>query len=216
MMNHRVQNVLGIEHKEKSVKVSFDEAEKSKALEFGYEYWDDPDYPGYAGYVYDGRWKPAARRLVSFFDMRDGDTVLDAGCGKGFLLFDIKSHNPKIATFGIDASGYALSHAHPSVQSDIIRGSIAALPFEDKAFDVVYSVDVVYTMSVDECADAMREIERVGKRAFVQVESYRNEQERDNLITWDCTARTVMSTDEWARFFSDIGYSGYYYWRVFL
>ena len=50
------------------------------------------------------------------------------------------------------------------------------LPFPDKSFDVVISVNTVHNLNASECAQALREIERVARRgAFVTVDAYRDE-----------------------------------------
>src|SRR5262245_47129648 len=56
------------------------------AKRFGKEYWDGDRKYGYGGYVYDGRWAPVAEMLVRHYALSNASSVLDVGCGKGFLL----------------------------------------------------------------------------------------------------------------------------------
>ena len=72
-----------------------------KASNWGYDYWDGSRQTGYGGYKYDGRWKKVAKQLVEKYQLGDGAKILDVGCGKGFLLHDLKSQNPKIEVLGL-------------------------------------------------------------------------------------------------------------------
>ena len=82
-----------------------------KALNWGYDYWDGSRQTGYGGYKYDGRWRTVADQLIEKYKLKDGAKILDVGCGKGFLLHDLQSQNPKIEVAGIDVSAYALENA---------------------------------------------------------------------------------------------------------
>ena len=61
----------------------------------------------------------------------------------------------------------------------------------------------------------MQEIERVSRgHSFVMVDAYRTEAERQALLEWVLTARTVLHVDEWRELFTSAGYTGDYYWWV--
>ena len=59
------------------------------------------------------------------------------GCGKGFLLHDLKSQNPKIEVTGIDVSAYAIENAMETVKGNCHIGCALELPFDDNSFDLV-------------------------------------------------------------------------------
>ena len=75
------------------------------AKEFGKMYFDGPREYGYGGYRYDGRWVSIAKEIVSRYNLKKGDRVLDIGCAKGFLVKDLLSIG--IEAYGIDVSEYA-------------------------------------------------------------------------------------------------------------
>ena len=64
----------------------------------------------------------------------------------------------------------------------------------------------------------MGEIERVTKnsRAYIQVDSYRSEEERDLFLDWVLTAHTHDYPAGWKAIFAEAGYQGDYYWTLIL
>ena len=73
----------------------------------------------------------------------------------------------------------------------------------------------IHNLDRDDCAQSLREIERVSREAsFITVDAYRNDAEREAMLAWNLTAKTVMHVDEWKEFFADVGYTGDYYWFI--
>jgi hypothetical protein len=78
---------------------------------------------------------------------------------------------------------------------------------------VVISITTVHNLERAECARALQEIERVSRgKSFITVDAYRNDEEKDLMLAWNLTAKTVMHVDEWKAFFKEAGYTGDYYW----
>ena len=89
------------------------------------------------------------------------------------------------------------------------------LPFPDKSFDAVISINTVHNLVREECGKALQEIERVSRgKSFITVDAYRNEEEKERMYAWNLTAKTIMTTDEWITFFKEVGYSGDYFWFI--
>ena len=110
-----------------------------KASKWGYDYWDGSRQTGYGGYKYDGRWKTVADQLIKKYQLKEGAKILDVGCGKGFLMHDLRVQIPEIEVTGIDVSGYALENALETVKSNCHLGCASELPFTDDTFDLVCS-----------------------------------------------------------------------------
>ncbi len=72
------------------------------AKQYGREYWDGDRRFGYGGYNYDGRWKPVAEALIKEYKLGEEAKVLDVGCGKGFLMHELKKLLPKAEVLGFD------------------------------------------------------------------------------------------------------------------
>ena len=95
---------------------------------------------------------------------KDGNlTLLDAGCGTGGQLADLRGDGRITRTVGLDFSMEAVRIAAERGLGGLLRGSTMTLPFRDEAFDVVTSIDVLYIRGVDD-ERAMSEICRVLKR----------------------------------------------------
>lgn len=190
--------------------------DRAIARRFGREFFDGERRHGYGGFSYNPRfWGPVIPTLQRHFGLTAGSSVLDVGCAKGFMLHDLCDAIPEITVRGIDVSEYAIEHAMENVRAFVSVADARALPFPDKSFDVVISINTIHNLDREECRLALREIERVAKSgSFVTVDAYRNEEERDAMFAWNLTAKTIMHVDEWKAFFREIGYTGDYYWFV--
>jgi SAM-dependent methyltransferase len=190
-------------------------SQREIAKRFGREYFDGDRGQGYGGYRYDGRWVPIAERMRDFYGLAPGDLILDVGCAKGFLLHDFRAAIPGVRVAGLDLSAYAVERAMDDVRPFVLVGSADALPFADKSFDLVVSINTVHNLEQDRCVLAISEMERVSRRfKYLQVDSYRSEQERENFERWQLTAVTYFDPAGWRRVFERAGYTGDYYWTI--
>ena len=59
---------------------------------YGKDYWDGDRKFGYGGYRYIKNYhKPLAEKLIKDYKLTNNSKILDIGCGKGFLLYEIKN-----------------------------------------------------------------------------------------------------------------------------
>lgn len=179
------------------------------AKQWGYDYWDGDRKHGYGGMRYDGRWFPVAEKLASQYGLKPGQKVLDIGCGKGFLLYELTRAVPGLEVCGLDISSYAIEHAKPEVKPFLQVGHARKLPFPDASFDLVISLNTLHNLYCHELDDALREMQRVTKgNAYLVVESYRNESEKANLLYWQLTCESFCTPEEWEWWFKQTGYKG--------
>ena len=179
-----------------------------KAKQWGYDYWDGDRRICYGGYHYDGRWKKVAERLRDHYQLKAGDKVLDVGCGKGFLVHDLCELG--IDACGMDVSSYAIEHAKEEVRSKVQLGHAKELPFADKEFELVISINTLHNLYNYELSAALQEMERVAKRKYLCVESYRDEKEKQNLLYWQVTCEAFCKPLEWEWWFQQTRYTGDY------
>ena len=75
--------------------------------------------------------------------------ALDAGCGTGGFLTRLATEFPDRVLFGIDLDPLACRRAAAKSARPACAGSVNALPFVDRAFAVVFSLDVLCHRKVD-------------------------------------------------------------------
>jgi protein-L-isoaspartate(D-aspartate) O-methyltransferase len=180
------------------------------AKQWGYDYWDGDRKICYGGYRYmEGRWEKVARAMADHYGIKAGDKILDIGCGKAFLLYDFTKVVPGVEIHGIDISQYAIDHAKEEVKHRLLVGNATALPYPDREFDFVFSINTLHNLHCFDLDRALREMERVGKRnKYLCVESYRNEREKANLLYWQVTCEAFNTPEEWQWWFEQTGYTG--------
>ena len=87
------------------------------AKKYKKEYWDGDRKFGYGGYKYiPGRWKNVAQKLINTYNLKSSSSVLDVGCGKGFLLHEMKLLLPDLKISGFDISKHALAEARVEIK----------------------------------------------------------------------------------------------------
>ncbi len=190
------------------------EEDRAIARQFGREFFDGSRSTGYGGFNYHPRfWQPVIPSFQNYFGLHSGSKVLDVGCGKGFMLQDFIELIPGIEIAGIDISSYAIENAMDSVKSFVKVADARMLPYADKSFDLVISINTIHNLEKDELEQALLEITRVSRgKSFITVDAYHNEEEKKAMYAWNLTAKTIMHVDEWKAFFKKVGYAGDYYW----
>lgn len=188
----------------------FPKAEAAKlARQFGQDYWDGDRKVGYGGMRYDGRWRVVAENMVKHYGLKPGDRVLDVGCGKGFLLYEFTQACPGIEVAGLDISEYAIANAKEEVRPMLRVGHANHLPWPAETFDLVISITTLHNLQCFDLDQSLREIQRVSRRnKYVVVESYRNEEEKANLLYWQLTCESFYRPEAWEWWFQRTGYTG--------
>jgi len=211
------------------------------ARKYDGEFFDGDRVNGYGGYYYDGRWRAVVKKLQELYKINSESSVLDIGCAKGFLLYDLQDIIPGIKVAGIDISKYAINkamdkfgeymvkqgqtgdlkfiedNARKKVLPHIIMGSADRLPYPDNSFDVVLNLNTIHNLPLDQCKEAIREMIRVcknDKNMIIQVDAYRDKIEKEKMEGWALTADTTMYAHEWLEFFKGAGYNGDYFWTI--
>jgi ubiquinone/menaquinone biosynthesis C-methylase UbiE len=180
------------------------------AKQWGHDYWDGDRRICYGGYNYmEGRWEKVARAMVEHYGIKPGDRILDVGCGKGFLLYDFTKVVPGLELYGIDISDYAIQNSKAEIKDRLQVANATQLPFPDGHFDFVFSITTLHNLHCYDLDKALREIERVARKdKYICVESYRNEQEKANLLYWQVTCEAFNTPEEWEWWFKQTGYTG--------
>ena len=117
----------------------------------------------------------------------------------------------KLKVSGFDISQHGLAEAKEEIKKDLfIHQAQKPYPFKNKQFDLVISLGCLHNLEIHELKVALSEIERVGKKGYVMLESYRNEKELFNLQCWALTCESFFSKKEWIWIYNNFGYTGDY------
>ena len=189
-----------------------------KAKEYEADYWDGDRRFGYGGYQYlAGRWKPVAQALIENYNLSNQSSVLDIGCGKGYLLYEMKLLLPNLRISGFDISNHGIATAKQEVKEQLfIHRAQDPFPFQKNEFDLAISLGCLHNLRIFELEIALKEMERVASNGYLMLESYRNEQEQFNLQCWALTCESFFDTKEWTWLFEHLGYKGDYEFIYFI
>ena len=144
------------------------EADRIIARLFGKAFFDGSRDQGYGGYSYHRRfWEPVIPDFQKHYHLTETSTVLDIGCAKGFMLYDMARLIPGISVKGIDISEYAINNAMEVMQSHCQVACATNLPFPDKSFNTVISVTAFHNFN--DMEKALLEIKRVSKNNNIAI-----------------------------------------------
>lgn len=173
----------------------------------GLQFFDGARTNGYGGLRDDGRWGAVAERLITTYALQPGARVLQVQAEKGFLVAALAQRG--VDARGTESSFYAMEH---SVCRD--RMAFGGLPFQSKDvakhYDLVLCVGAVYTQSLDGAVDTLRELARVGRRAFVTLCAYDTEQDFWLMRRWSLLGCLLYRREEWGAIMQHAGYAGDY------
>ncbi len=103
-----------------------------------------------------------------------------------------------IDAFGVDVSNYALMQCQPDVVRRLHPGSAGSLPFLESSFDAVISINTIHNLPRERCLAALSSVERLAPgNWFVQVNSYRNADQKAFLDSWMPTAMYYDYPEGW-------------------
>lgn len=114
-----------------------------------------------------GRWSRAlAPLMVPFAGIRDGETVLDVGCGTGELTAAIARAAPATSIVGIDPSATYVAFAQARHKTRSVRFDVAdatQLPFQDACFHRTVSLLMLnFVLDRDRAVREMTRVSRTG------------------------------------------------------
>ena len=103
-------------------------------------------------------------RLYEMLATTEAQTVLDAGCGEGFVADFLARQDPNLRLTGVDLSEEAIAYAqeHFGERAQFRKGSLYKLPFSDNSFDAVVCSEVLEHL--DDVDRAMAQLKRVARR----------------------------------------------------
>ncbi len=215
---------------------------RALAERLDFYYYDGKREYGFGGFVYDGRWQAVAQAMKEQYHLTPASKVLIDRCDKGFLVFDLKQLIPGVTMYGLHPRPYALNHAlegygkwfliqqknegkpleedpwvieekaRKEITPFLVQGDSCNMPFPDRYFDTVISINNACAYPPEDCKKVIREIMRVsknnGEKCYIQNDSWRTEAEKEKLMQWTLLCQTFLDTTAWAQLYQELGYRG--------
>lgn len=109
------------------------------------------------------------RQIVRMLKLKDGESLLDIGCGTGSLLILAKHNHPQSRIVGIDPDPSVLDIAKRKIEKkrldvELVRAYGEDLPFKDSSFDVAVSTLVFHHLPTEIKKQTIKEIFKVLKK----------------------------------------------------
>ena len=166
------------------------------------EFFDGDRNCGYGGYVEDGRWGPVAERMIEYYKLKKGSRITQVNCEKGFLLQEFKKRGMTVV--GFEPSKYARWCASPDLE-------IYEEPYQNvEGPDLLIAIGVIYTGSLKQAIDDLREIEFCTFQSFITLAAYDNEEDLRLMRKWSLLGTTILRKDEWIEVMKHANYTGDY------
>ena len=132
-----------------------------------------------------GKERAFREKLLQLARIKDGERILDVGCGTGTLAIAAKQHvGQSGAVYGVDASPEMLARADKKARKADVKvlfrnGLAEALPFEDSFFDAALSTVMLHHLPAQTrrlCAIEIRRVLKPGGRVLaVDFEGFSNQ-----------------------------------------
>jgi SAM-dependent methyltransferase len=183
------------------------------ARKFERSFFDGKRDYGYGGYKYiKDYYKDTAIKLIKHYKLNNNSKILDIGCGKGYLLFEIQKIIPKAKICGFDISKYAILNSKKEVKKFLFNFDLSKkLSFaKTNEYDLVICIATLHNLNLEDAFSALKEIERISIKKYLVVDSYRTLNELFNLQCWALTANIFFSNSDWKFFFNLSKYKGDY------
>jgi len=162
---------------------------------------------------------PITLPVLDQMGLSTADSVLDIGCGAGWLLRLLAERVTEGRVVGLDVSDEMIRHARrtcadfPQVMA--VPGTVDEIPWEDAFFTKMISVESAYYWPSPTAG--LREIFRVlrpGGSAWILINYYRDNphcQQWGSMLT---VPTHLLSGEEWAGLFRDAGFTAVAHTRV--
>lgn len=179
------------------------------AKKFDKEFFDGARRFGYGGYKYDGRWIPMAEKIIERYKLNVNSWVIDIGCGMGHLLYEIEKLS-MCQAMGGEISDYALLNTILDKTFNFCLGKDTL----NYTPDLILCINVLHNLTLPKLEKAFQTISKA-RKAYIVVESYRNEEELFNLECWNLTGEQFLRPEEWEWLFKLYNYKGDYEFLFF-
>ena len=162
---------------------------------FGFDFFDGNSLGiGYAGYKYKKIYfDKVAKNLIKKFNLTSKSKVLDIGCAKGCLIYDL--YRSGIQVKGLDVSFYAKNKSVPQMKNKI--SLIPNLNFLDEKYDLIISLNVFNYFEYSKIDKVIKAIRENSKNNFLIIETVSNSKNKKNFLCSDPNYKISETKDWW-------------------
>jgi ubiquinone/menaquinone biosynthesis C-methylase UbiE len=183
---------------------------------FGYDYFDNKKLGlGYGGYVYDGRFKHSAKKIINHYKLKKNSKILEIGCAKGFIIKEFFDLGMKV--YGLDFSKYAINESLSEIKDRLIYWDITrGTTFPNNYFDFIYCKETIPHINIKKIPKMIEEIHRIVKKKtniFIEIQTSSNKKGLSKIKLWDPTHKTLLLKKEWIKLFKNNDYEGDFYFK---
>jgi len=123
----------------------------------------------------------AARYVIEFSEIKDGETILEVACGTGVVFEQIVKHNPNGKNIGIDLSLDMLIKAKKRLKKlksshyELREGDVLKLDFNDNSYNLIvnnFMVDLMPSDTFDKIADEFYRVTKTDGRIVISTFSF--------------------------------------------
>ncbi len=113
-------------------------------------YWENPNQTDGSVTDFTVAAEQLCRRVCNAGRMKDGDHLLDVGCGFGGTIASLNERFSNMVLVGLNIDDRQLTRARSEIQAkqfnqiEFVQGDACQLPFEDSSFDVVLAVECIF------------------------------------------------------------------------
>ena len=185
---------------------------KFNAWKLNEEYYDGKRINGYGGFKYDGRWKKILPKIIKRYKLNNNFKILEIGCKKGFLLYDLKCLIPRIKVVGIENHAYPILKADKKIRKHLLKKNYYDLKsYKKNEFDLVIGFNSIYMQNLGDVIKTLEQIARISRKSYISIASYKNKTDRDRFLDWTLLGTTILKKEEWRKIFKLVSYNGDYY-----
>ncbi len=173
--------------------------------DFGFEFFDGSSLGiGYHGYKYKKEYfDQVAKNFVKKFKLTSNSKVLDIGCAKGCLIYDLLRCG--IQVHGLDVSFYAKNKSVPQIKNNI--KIISNLNFLNKKFDLIISLNVFNYFKYSQIDNIINLIKNKSDKNFLIIETISNLNKKKQFLSSDPNYKISETKEWWNNKFKKLNFS---------